>query len=408
MHKMVWVKEKHPTLNFSMARNQESVNQSEYNRTDKGAKHIAWIDDAKTLTMLLVIIGHCTYYEIMTPFGGISYFSDLPSSSEFSFMWKLLGIMNAFIYTFHMPLFMLLSGACFNISMRKNIKYKALLLNKTKRLLIPFLYTTLLVSIPLKLFSGYYDASSNVLHDIILGQLLLMGNSHLWFVFSLFWIFLFYYGLHYLRVTDKKWFLPFLAVISIVATDLSYKGYSFLGLTSSMKHLLYFAIGFKYLHRLDSTKWGRCPLLVNVLCYVGLFLLNCMGLFLLSKFIGDVNISAVKIPRYVLSVAMSIYGSLIMIQVSKCVSRLSVITSKKIYKSLSRNSYELYLFSDPFNYVLIFLLTQLLGDYIILSNIGSLLSFCVRFFGTIIFAFAMIWLKNKIVQFWCANSNPPK
>ena len=222
-----------------------------------------------------------------------------------------------------------------------------------------------------------------------------MGNSHLWFVFSLFWIFVFYYGLHSLRVTDKKWFLPFLVGLSLAATYLGGKGYSFLGLTASMKLLLYFAIGFKYLHRLDSAKWGRQVLLVNVLCYV--------GLFLLSKFIGDINVIAIKILKYVLSVAMAVYGSLIMIQVSKWFGRLSVFTSKRIYKSFLHNSYELYLFSDPFNYVLIMLLFQLLGDYIILSNIGPLLSFCVRFFGTLIFAIAVIWLKNKIVQFLCTK-----
>lgn len=140
---------------------------------------------------------------------------------------------------------------------------------------------------------------------------------------------------------------------------------------------------------------GGQILLVNVLCYVGLFLLN--------KYIGDINVVATKILKYVLSVAMAIYGSLIMIQVSKLFGRLSAITSKRIYKSFSRNSYELYLFSDPFNYVLIMLLFQLLGDYIILSNIGPLLSFCVRFFGTIVFAFAVIWIKNKIVQFLYAK-----
>lgn len=353
--------------------------------------HIAWIDDAKTLTMLLVIIGHCTYYTIMTPFGGISHFEDVPSS-EFSCMWKLLGVMVGFIYTFHMPLFMMLSGACFSISMRKNIHYKSLLQSKAKRLLVPFLYATLLVSIPLKYLSGYYDTSSNVLQDVFLGQLLLMGNSHLWFVFILLRIFIIYYGLHCLQVTDKKLFLPILAGLSIVATYLSGKGYDFLGLMASMKFLLYFAIGFKYLYRLDSAKWGGQILLVNVLCYV--------GLFLLSKFIGDTNVSVIKVFRYVLSMVMAIYGSLIMIQVSKRFGRMAAITSKRIYKSFSRNSYELYLFSDPFNYVLVLVLFQLLGDYIILSNIGPMLSFCVRFFGTIIFAFGVIWIKNKITQFY--------
>lgn len=46
-------------------------------------KHILWIDDARTLTMLLVIIGHCTYTNLMTPYGGIDYFSDI-SPTDYS------------------------------------------------------------------------------------------------------------------------------------------------------------------------------------------------------------------------------------------------------------------------------------------------------------------------------------
>lgn len=136
---------------------------------------------------------------------------------------------------------------------------------------------------------------------------------------------------------------------------------------------------------------GGQTLAINALSYV--------VLFLLSNFIGDINGSAFKVFRYVLSVVMAIYGSLIMIQVSKSFGRTTAITSKRIYKSFSRNSYELYLFSDPFNYVLVLVLFQLFGDYIILSNIGPMLSFCVRFIGTIIFAFGVIWIKNKITQF---------
>lgn len=41
------------------------------------AKHIAWIDHARTLTMLLVIIGHCTYTKLITQYGGIDYFDDV-------------------------------------------------------------------------------------------------------------------------------------------------------------------------------------------------------------------------------------------------------------------------------------------------------------------------------------------
>ena len=218
-------------------------------------KHILWIDDARTLTMLLVIIGHCTYLNLMTPYGGISYFSNI-SSEEYSFGEKLLTTMVSFIYTFHMPLFMMLSGACFSLTIHKAAGLKAFVSNKARRLLVPFLFTTLLLSVPLKYMSGYYSESANVLEDIVLGQFLLMGNSHLWFVASLFWIFLMYYGLHQKHLTNKCWFLPSLVGISIVVTYFTNKGIEFLGIFAAFKHLVYFAFGFKYLRKLDATMWG--------------------------------------------------------------------------------------------------------------------------------------------------------
>ena len=218
-------------------------------------KHILWIDDARTLTMLLVIIGHCTYLNLMTPYGGISYFSNI-SSEEYSFGEKMLCMMVSFIYTFHMPLFMMLSGACFSLTIHKVAGLKAFVSNKARRLLVPFLFTTLLLSVPLKYMSGYYSESANVLEDIVLGQFLLMGNSHLWFVASLFWIFLIYYGLHQKHVTDKRWFLPSLVGVSIVATYFTNRGIEFLGIFAAFKHLVYFAFGFKHLRKLDATMWG--------------------------------------------------------------------------------------------------------------------------------------------------------
>lgn len=218
-------------------------------------RHIGWIDDARTLTMLLVIIGHCTYLNIMTPYGGISYFENVPST-EYSIMWKLLTSMVTFIYSFHMPLFMMLSGACFSLTLKKVSGMLPLLKNKGKRLLIPFLFTALLVSIPLKYASGYYAHSANVLHDIVLGQLLLMGNSHLWFVFSLFWIFLLYYGLYKLKATTRWFFMPVLVCLSLSASIMGNKGIEFMGIIAAFKHLFYFAFGFKYLYRIDTWKWG--------------------------------------------------------------------------------------------------------------------------------------------------------
>lgn len=63
-------------------------------RTQK--KRIEWIDIAKGIGMVLVMLGHAP----------ISYVS--PFCDEIS-------IHNVFLYSFHIPLFMFLSGLCFPI-----------------------------------------------------------------------------------------------------------------------------------------------------------------------------------------------------------------------------------------------------------------------------------------------------
>lgn len=218
-------------------------------------KRITWIDDARTLTMLLVIIGHCTYYKLLTPYGGINYFDGV-APTEYSLTWKVLGMAVSFIYTFHMPLFMMLSGACFSLSIKNTKGIGTLVKGKAKRLLVPFLCTTLLIVIPIKYLSGYYAESVDLLKDMVLGQLLVMGNTHLWFVFSLFWVFLMFYALYRLGAMTKWWLLPLLVIVSITANYAYSEGIEFTGIILGLKHLVYFAIGFKFLTWFDTLKWG--------------------------------------------------------------------------------------------------------------------------------------------------------
>lgn len=92
---------------------------------------------------------------------------------------------------------------------------------------------------------------------------------------------------------------------------------------------------------------------------------------------------------------MGVYGSVIMVQYSKRISSIKSVTSNKVYKTFSRYSYELYLFSDPFNYVLVYLIYCGLGNYPT-SDVDSILAFLIRFFGSIILAMLVIYVKNKI------------
>lgn len=107
-------------------------------------QRIGWIDMLRVFTMILVVMGHCTYYTIWTPYGGISY----GMFEEKSFVFNSLSLLSGFFYSFHMPLFMAVSGACFSFS--KKIDFAEMLKKKSHRLLLPFLLTTTFLAVPLK------------------------------------------------------------------------------------------------------------------------------------------------------------------------------------------------------------------------------------------------------------------
>lgn len=151
-------------------------------------------DVLRVIVTFLVIIGHCTYATIETNTYGIWDYSAY-TASGLSLFYQLSSKAVALIYTFHMPLYMMLSGALFRYtnytggynSLRDLISIKA------KKLLIPFFVVTLCYVVPLKMLSGYYAGSTNLWTDILVGQVLLEGNNHLWFLPALFAIFLMVY-----------------------------------------------------------------------------------------------------------------------------------------------------------------------------------------------------------------------
>ncbi len=75
-----------------------------------------WPDILKSLAVFLVILGH-----VSSTYDSREYSSPLA-------LW---------IYSFHMPLFMMLSGMFFKYSLRKD--FKTLLIDKSRLLLLPLL-----------------------------------------------------------------------------------------------------------------------------------------------------------------------------------------------------------------------------------------------------------------------------
>lgn len=77
-------------------------------------------DIVRALLMILVVLGHCTYYQISTNYG-VAYYQDLmlQAGVNDTLIHRIASWVTGVIYTFHMPLFMALSGAVFSLQLSK-------------------------------------------------------------------------------------------------------------------------------------------------------------------------------------------------------------------------------------------------------------------------------------------------
>ena len=95
-------------------------------------------DVLKVFAILLVVVGHVT--AIYSP---QSSFQDVAVSPVLTAVTKI-------IYLFHMPLFIALSGAIFEygVSNGKYSEFKPFLINKLKRIIVPYLFVGFIFLIP--------------------------------------------------------------------------------------------------------------------------------------------------------------------------------------------------------------------------------------------------------------------
>lgn len=134
----------------------------------------------KAMTIILVVFAHTT--RMFTQNGVI----DILMKSN------LLTLVTEFVYMFHMPAFVAITGAVYFFVKRTKGGYtnqKNFAVNKAFRLLIPYIFFAIVVVLPTLLYTGVTD---NILYFLFNNILLFSGPNHLWYsimIFNVFWIF---------------------------------------------------------------------------------------------------------------------------------------------------------------------------------------------------------------------------
>lgn len=235
-------------------------------------------DITKVITVILVVLAHST--RMYTPAGVVA----LGKTSS------LLGFVTDYIYAFHMPLFMLVSGAVYGLCIQRGKYAKKIpfVANKAKRLLIPYAVFGLFYVAPVMCLLGLTE--QNYLQYCIYGIGMSMNSRHLWFLLALFNIFVYAIVIRGWLLKSHKTRLAVVALSCAIFAVAKYLPGRF-QIIEACTYQLYFVLGaclhFYYdkisafAHNIKYL-WIVFPVLLAVKFYFGLSFLD----FLVDDFVG--------------------------------------------------------------------------------------------------------------------------
>jgi len=136
----------------------------------------------RSAAILLVVLGH-VFRDSGTP--NIHFYEPIEIT-------VIETVLKKYIYSFHMPLFFWIAGYVHYLSTVERsgaASIPDIIAKKVRRLLIPYFSTSLLILIPVRFFFGHTDTPLSVtVQKLLIGS----GSDHLWFLYSLFLLFIFF------------------------------------------------------------------------------------------------------------------------------------------------------------------------------------------------------------------------
>lgn len=331
-------------------------------------ENIAFI---KTFMMVCVVLCHS-----MSFFTG-SWFNVLTLDSNASY----LAYFSEFLGTFHIQSFAMASGFLFYYLMTEKGRYndpKNDIKKRAKRLLIPYLFASILWVIPIGIFFYHYSFG-----EIFSKFILMTGPAQLWFLIMLFMVFLFF------ELIGKRIKLSFgnLVLIYIITTIvgglLSRANISYFQLAASVKYILFFYLGGYIYKNRKKISWKQVlPMIVVIAVLYALIV--CFG-----KSDNTIIKYSVDFVEPLLSV---LEVSVIYFLCSRLVQKCKGIVNNRFYKILEGNSFGIYLFHQQIIYFVIFWLNGTVPPIVL-----ALCSFVIALFVSLVMS--LLLRRNKVTRF---------
>ena len=296
-------------------------------------------DLLKVFCVLLVIIGHVLN---MYDAKGMVCIAEVPS----------FNIAKDCIYSFHMPVFVAISGAIYAIQKSK-AKYNEMFTfvkKKFTRLIVPYILISSLILFPTMLV---VDSIDNPIHYFVSSYILALNSRHLWFLLMLFGVFIVVSLLDKYIQKLPYFFILLFGILHFLG------GYvpAYFGLSSVATYLIYFYMG--YIFQLNISYIKRLPIY-----FAFILLVFCFTLWFVGYFRADV----ISIPMFLA----------LWILAHKLKENNDEICNLKVVKSISKEGMGMYLFHVSFVYIGAFYIKNLaISHYLsflillVISTIGS-------------------------------------
>lgn len=329
----------------------------------KGEKRISYIAQAQLIGCLLVVLGHSIPLNWNVP--NLIYNTDV------------------FIYTFHMPLFFFISGFLFEKTNSVNrYNYASYLKKRTVKMMLPYVVLTLVGFVP-KILLGRLinDESSFSIKYFIECFLIPRQNvwGHFWFLPTLLIISAFAFFFSKLKASKfRKVFYILVVVLFGLSIISSFKDITdWFAINDVIKFTCYYALGVLFgnssFEKLIEDRRKNRFLLLLLPISIGLFVVDFDNAFL-TGFI-----------RMAIGIFMVIFVLIF--------SQLFNITSTKIGKFLTRNTYPIFILSWPFQSIVSLVFESKLG---LVYYVTMPIAFFVGICGPVATIIAVDWIEKKI------------
>ena len=337
--------------------------------------------------ILLVVAGHSDFI-----FSHGFSVSDYISEDLFTYRLEY-ATLRPWIYGFHMPLFMLLSGGLF-AKTAFVYEFGLYIRRRAKRLLVPLVVCGVLFSVPIKYIVGYYG-EANLLYSYTISLVTLRWPGHLWYLWVTFIINVVFYRLLSNLEKGRPRKIAILAAC-LVLHILSSCGIEWFQFYRLLEFPLYFYLGFLFEregYREKVTEFIKSGKERNYFLSIGLFLLYSLMI------IANRYIELPSLLNQLRNFIEALIGSSMMFYICATLTYNIGIPQKPSLLVLQERNFSIYLYHEPLQFLILFVMEKTGGGLLACfnSNYMFIVLYILRFTVSIFLSVCIGKLVDELI-----------